>query len=203
MENPHFHALVEAGEILSCSKEPTTVEQFYWMRNNRQWGIEGLSMHPAFVHMLSGISMSHVGKRVLEIGTSRGLLSAIMSSNGCRVTTLDRVDRGAERNLQGLNVEVHIKDATEYLHTTSTRFSLIAVDLHGNEKKVWKKLWPLLTTHLDADGQLFLYNSNLWKIPEWADQTGLKWVLETQLNGWEAKIYDSPLPGAIICRHLS
>ena len=203
MENPHFHALVEVGEIFWCKEEPTTVERFAWMRNNGQWGVEGRSMHPEFVHLLSKISTSHAGKRVLEIGTSRGLLSAIMSSNGCRVTTLDRVDRGAERNLQGLNVEVQIKDATEYLHTTSTKFSLITVDLHGNEEKVWKKLWPLLTTHLDADGQLFLYNSHLWKIPEWADQTGLKWVLETQLNGWEAKIHDSPLPGVIVCRRLS
>lgn len=200
MENPHFHALVEAGEIFWRNEEPTTIERFSWMRNNGQWGVEGWSMAPEFVHLLSKISTSHAGKRVLDIGTSRGLLSAIMNNNGCKVTTLDRVDRGASRNLRELNVEVRIKDAIEYLHTASATFSLIALDLHGNETRVWKKLWPLLTTHLDADGQLFLYNSHLWKIPEYANQTGLKWVLETQLDGWEVNIYDSPLPGAIVCR---
>lgn len=198
--NPHFASLVRSGEIFWRTDEPSAVERVTWLRNFGQWGREGWSMHPAHVAHVDTCSRAFRGHTVLELGTSRGQLAALMAGNGCRVTTVDREDRGARRNLEGLGVTIEIADAAEYLARHPDPFHLIVVDLHGNDEATWRRLWPLVSGHVAPGGQMLLYNSHLWRIPEFHAETGLRWVMDTQLEDWNVEMCDEPAPGMLICR---
>jgi SAM-dependent methyltransferase len=176
------------------------MERVTWLRNQGSWGREGTSMNLAHVDRVDARSRVFRGRRVLEIGTSRGQLSALMALNGCRVTTLDREDRGARLNLEGLDVAVEIAGGAEYLAGHPSPFALIVVDLHGNDEATWRTLWPLLDAHLAPDGELLLYNSHLWRQREWRGETGLRWVMEHRLADWTVEVHDEPPPGMLICR---
>jgi len=198
--NPHFARLVSSGEIFWRTDEPSALERVSWLRNFGQWGREGWSMQPDHVAHVDACSRAFRGRRVLELGTSRGQLAALMAGNGCLVTTVDREDRGARRNLEGLGVTVEIAEAAEYLAGYRDSFCLIVVDLHGNDKATWRHLWPLVSGHVAPGGQMLLYNSHLWRIPEFRAETGLRWVMDTQLEGWSVEVRDKPAPGMLICR---
>jgi hypothetical protein len=203
MENPHFKKLVHDGQIFWREQEPPPEEKFTWLCNRGQWGTPGWSMESKCVQRIARLARMHAGQRALEIGTSRGRVTAVLNSYGCLVTTVDRVDRGAAQNLQGLNIDFVIAEATAFLRMNSEKFRLIVVDLHDNSVAVWKELWPLLVKALEQSGTLALYNSHLWKIPEWHEETGLKWVAETKLEGWCSDIFPEPPPGMMICRPTS
>jgi predicted O-methyltransferase YrrM len=196
----HYARLVASAEVFSRDDGPGAVERVAWLRNHGQWGVEGWSMDPVHVSLVDERSRAARGRHVLEVGTSRGQLSALMALNGCLVTTLDREDRGARLNLEGLTVTVEIADAADYLAQHPARFALIVVDLHGNDEATWRRLWPLLDDHLAPGGEMLLYNSHLWRMREWPQETGLRWVMETQLARWKVEIHDEPLPGMVICR---
>jgi hypothetical protein len=198
--NPHFERLAASGEVFWRVDEPSRIERVAWLRNLGHWGREGWSMHPAHVALVDARSREFRGRTVLEIGTSRGQLAALMAGNGCLVTTIDREDRGARLNLEGLGVTVEIADGAEYLARRGEPFCLIVVDLHGNDEATWRRLWPLLSGHVAPGGEMLLYNSHLWRIPEWRAETGLRWVMETQLVDWSVEVHDEPAPGMLICR---
>ena len=128
----------------------------------------------------------------MEIGTSRGHLTAILASRGCAVTTVDAEDRGAERNLDGLGVTVIRDEATRYLSREYRSFDFISVDLHGNDEATWRRLWPRLKPRLSRSGTMVLYNSHLWKIPEFRGETGLRWVMENCLSGFVTEVFEDP-----------
>jgi len=199
-DNPHFDRLVADGTVFAAATPPTSAERFAWLRNAGQWGRPGWSMHPVCVERIAALASPLRGRAVLEIGTSRGHLAAVLASAGCRVVTVDRADRGARRDLDGLDVEIVRAGAADFLAQANGRFALITVDLHGNGVDVWQELWPRLAPRLDRDGTLVLYNSHLWAIPEWKDETGLKWVMETQLSAWSCDVFEQPPPGMIVCR---
>lgn len=198
--NEHFARMIGSGEIYWQAHEPNAVDRVVWLRNFGQWGREGWSMQPAHVAAIDECSRALRGQRVLEIGTSRGQLAALMAGNGCLVTTVDREDRGARRNLEGLSVTVEVADAAEYLAASAAPFALVVVDLHGNDEAVWRRLWPLVSRNVAPAGLLLLYNSHLWRIPEFRAETGLRWVMDTQLAGWSVEVRDQPPPGMLICR---
>ncbi|MGE4010833.1 MAG: hypothetical protein AB7G15_01715 [Alphaproteobacteria bacterium] len=200
-DNPHFERLAAAGTIFFADEEPPPQQRYIWMRNVGQWGRPGWSMNMDCVDRIAALAAPLRGRRVLEIGTSRGYLAAVMAALGCRVTTVDAADRGARSNLEGLGVAVQVESAANFLERCGDSFALITVDLHGNGVDVWQELWPLLGPRLERNGALVLYNSHLWKIPEWKSETGLKWVMETQLVDWSYEAFADPLPGMIVCRH--
>jgi protein-L-isoaspartate O-methyltransferase len=158
-------------------------------------------MQSVCVDRVAALAKGCAGKPVLEIGTSRGYLAAVMASHGCRVTTVDHEDRGARKNLDGLGVDVVSSEAVAFLAETERDFSLIVVDLHGNDVATWQELWPKLRPRLDRLGTMVLYNSHLWKIPEWHDQTGLLWLAQNGLDGLARQVFEEPPPGMIVCRH--
>ncbi|PYM75736.1 MAG: hypothetical protein DME10_03220 [Candidatus Rokuibacteriota bacterium] len=176
VRNPHFERLGASGEIFWRTDQPSRMERVTWLRNFGQWGREGWSMHPAHVALVDA------------------------RSRDLRVTTVDREDRGARFNLQGLRVTVEIADGAEYLARRREPFCLIVVDLHGNDEATWRRLWPLLSGHVAAGGEMLLYNSHLWRILEWRAETGLRWVMETQLADWSVEVHDEPAPGMLVCR---
>ncbi len=94
-----------------------------------------------------------------------------------------------------------VSDASAFLSATQNNYSLIVVDLHGNDVATWQELWPKLRSRLDRFGKMVLYNSHLWKIPEWHDQTGVAWVMQNALDGMVQQVFEEPLPGMIICAY--
>ena len=48
---------------------------------------------------------------------------------------------------------------------------------------------------------MVLYNSHLWKIDEFGNETGLRWVAETQLEEFAVEVYEEPAPGMLVCRN--
>jgi len=199
--NQHFERLVAQGTIHWQKDYSSPRKRFAWMRNNAQWGREGWSMHPTCVARVATLACTYDGKPVLEIGTSRGYVAAVMAACGCRVTTVDRVDRGARKNLDGLGVNAVVSDASAFLSASQNNYSLIVVDLHGNDAATWQELWPKLRLQLDRSGKMVLYNSHLWKIPEWHDQTGVAWVMQNASDGMVQQVFEDPLPGMIICAY--
>jgi hypothetical protein len=157
-------------------------------------------MQASLMEKIIDLAKDYGGHKILEIGTSRGNLAATLTSCGCLVTTVDRTDRGAKSNLDGLGVQCVISEASQLLSNNQQMFSMIRVDLHDNRDDVWIPLWPLLQSRLEEKGVLVLYNSHLWKIPDREVETGLRWLSETPPVGWRIDIHDEPLPGMLICR---
>lgn len=198
--NKHFERLCREGVLFTMKGEQPAEEQFAWLQNFGQWGRPGWSMNRDSLRRIRQVATRHARRPALEIGTSRGQLTANLASCGCKVTTIDHADRGARRNLSGMNVEFIVNDAVEHLKQETRHFDLITVDLHGNGEAVWQRLWPLLEPRLSATGTLVLYNSHLWKIDEFRNETGLRWVADTQLAKFVVEVHEKPAPGMLICR---
>jgi hypothetical protein len=198
-ENPHFGRMIEDGKVI-WRAEPKRAARHEWMRNHGQWGRPGWSMHPECVQRILELALRYGNKPVLEIGTSRGHLSAGLAAQGCLVTTLDREDRGAAKNLQDMNVLVVMSDAAQFLKNCNLKYALITADLHGNDIRVWQELWPLLYPCLAKGGTMALYNSHLWMWDEWKDETGLKWLMGEVPREFEIEMFPEPLPGMILIR---
>jgi len=227
MRNPHFERLVKQGAIFSRLGPQRTIERifsratirmladrllrrasaqrvvdrFAWLGNFGQWGVPGWTISDHCASMIVEWTRKFAPRQVLEIGTSRGRLTAMLASTGCRVTTVDHHDRGAGQNLDGLEVRVLMDDAVHFLATTSETFDLIVIDLHGNSEADWKPLAPVLERCLSPSGMLILHNATLSKIPEWKGETGVRWFLDTLDPSWKVELHPQPLPGLAIVSH--
>src|SRR5262249_49164459 len=137
--NPHFERLTAEGVIFSTVEGGRVIDRFQWLGGFGQWGVPGWTMPDGCAQILVERAAVFACTRVLELGTSRGRMSAMLASLGCAVTPLDHVDRGAAINLAGLPVEVILDDAIHYLSTTARQFDLIVCDLHGNSPAEWQR----------------------------------------------------------------
>jgi predicted O-methyltransferase YrrM len=153
------------------------------------------------VSIMLEASKPFAGRKVLEIGTSRGRLTAMLASIGCNVTTVDRHDRGAAQNLEGLNVRIIVEEAVNYLRSTSETYEAIVVDLHGNSTAIWRRLGPLILRRLARGGTAILGNATLPEIPEWREETGVPWFLDQLRPPWKFKVHTEHLPGVAIVTH--
>ena len=144
-------------------------------------------------------------KRVLEIGTSRGYLAAILSAHGALVTAIDVSDRGAKKNLEGLSAFFHQSDALEFLKKQQPFYDYICVDLHGNSWKNWQKIWPWLSSRIRTGGKIVINNATLDSIPEWAHESGVRELAEVLSldENWKVTIHPLPLPGVLVLELLS
>jgi protein-L-isoaspartate O-methyltransferase len=199
MENRHFSDLVQARKVYSRDEPPSVVESCTWLRDFGQCGREGWSMHPQHAQRIDELAQKYSGREVLELCTSRGCLTAILATHGCRVTTVDQVDRGAARNLEGLGVRVVISDFHEYLSRAERdAFDLLVLEKHDIGPDVFENCSGDMVRCLRPGGQLALYNSHVGQIPEWREEIGLRSLFETQITGWNMEIIANPLPGVII-----
>ena len=199
-DNRHFRRLAAEGTVYWRVDDPPLIERFNWLKNFGQWGIPGWSMSPGCTERVSTLAQQYAGRRVLDIGTSRGRLAAILATHGCIVTTVDQTDRGASTNLMQMGVQTGISDAADFLRRVDDQFAMIVVDLHDNSEKVWAELWPLLGDHVESDGSIILYNSHLWQMPEWCEEIGLRWITEASPAGWTTEVFPNPEPGMVFCR---
>jgi SAM-dependent methyltransferase len=189
-----------AGAVYWRNEPPPPIERFNWLKNFGQWGVPGWAMPPACTERVSALGQQYAGRRVLDLGTSRGRLAAILATHGCLVTTVDKTDRSASINLMQMGVQIVISGAAEYLRRVDDQFAMIVADIHDNSPAVWTELWPLLGQHLEPDGAILLSNSHLWRMPEWTEETGLRRITEAAPAGWVTEVFAEPEPGMVICR---
>jgi hypothetical protein len=199
-ENAHFRRLTSEGAVYWHDGETPLIERFNWLKNFGQWGIPGSSMVPGCTERVSTLAHQYAGRQVLDIGTSRGRLAAILATHGCIITTVDQADRGASINLMQMGVQIVNSDAADFLRRVDDQFAMIVVDLHDNSEKVWTELWPLLGNHVESDGLILLYNSHLWQQPYWHEEIGLRCFTEASPAGWTTEVFPDPEPGMVICR---
>jgi hypothetical protein len=203
MDNPHFEKMSREGIIFSIPKTLSITfgqlaERFRWLGNFGQWGIPGWGIPDEIAIQICIEAHPYVAKEVLELGTSRGHLSAMLALMGCKLTTVDHQDRGAIHNLAGLNVTVVIEDAVRFLMDSNKEFDLIVVDVHGNTPQDWARLKDPLIARVKRGSKLVIDNAILYEIPEWKDETGVQWFLDQLPKNWHIKINKEYLPGIAI-----
>jgi protein-L-isoaspartate O-methyltransferase len=147
-----------------------------------------------------GVVQSQPGDDVLELGTSRGRMTAMLCTLGKKVTTLDHIDRGASVNLDGLDAEVITTDALQFLLKTERFFSTVIVDIHDNSEARWRVLLPGLVRVVRSGGVAIVSNAQLYEIPEWVDETGVRWALENLPSELSLEHEYAGAPGVVVLR---
>ena len=200
-ESALFETLTRDGVVFSPPSERSIVERHAWLGGSGQWGVPGWSISDACAAEIVEAVRPFAGRRVLELGTSRGHLTAMLAAIGCRVTTVDRQDRGAAQNLAGLDVRVILDEAITFLRSTTEVFDAIVIDIHDNSHTVWSELGPLLLNHLSRDGILLINNARLWKLPDWQSETGVGLFLDNLPAQWRSEIICDRLPAVAKVSH--
>jgi hypothetical protein len=201
--NEHFDKMVTEGQLFRAENQTDNVAATNWLGGNGQWGVPGWSMESRMARLIVDRAKAFRGKRVLELGTSRGRLTATLARAGLPgITTVDQHDRGAAVNLALLDVKVVVGDGADFVaRTEAGSWDLIVVDFHGNGPREWRRIGPLLEKALSPKGTMLLNNAVLYKIPEWTDETGIKVWLDGLKTGWKWEVIEDPLPGlAIVSR---
>lgn len=199
MANPHFERMVADG-VVFARDEPSVTERFTWLGNFGQWGVPGWSLTDTCTRFILDAVEQSGAREVLELGTARGRMSAMLCTLGMDVTTVDHVDRGARVNLSGLGATTVVADALDYLVRCRRRFPVIVVDVHDNSESVWRRLLPVLTDVVDDGGRIAISNARLWKIPEWREETGVAWVLRNLPPSLRIESSFEDAPGVVILR---
>lgn len=196
--NAFFEQLVADGTILSVEGD-APMGGFAWLGGSGQWGVPGWAMNEPVADIVFETARAFAGRPVLEMGTSRGRVAALLASAGCVVTTVDHQDRGAAKNLEGLSATVVVADANEFLRTTEQTFDLIVVDLHGNGVPEWQERAELLLRPLAVGGTLVVSNTQLHKQELWRDERGARWFVDRLAPSWDVQEYDVE-PGLAVLR---
>lgn len=195
--NPHFEKLV-AEQVVFSMTAPDDVDRFHWLGGKGQWGVPGWSNPDSFARLIKERAQAFRGRPVLEIGTSRGRMSAILASTGVRLTTVDHQDRGAAMNLEGLEVTVVQEDIVTFLMAGDSLFDLIIVDIHGNSEADWERYSAPLLKRLRPGGTLVANNYALHEIPEWWEEKGVAWFVRQLPSDWKVELITTFPPGTAI-----
>lgn len=198
--NQHFEDLLSQG-TLTYPSSPSVMEKFAWLGNSGQWGVPGWGLSDTSTQFIVESVQELKAERVLELGTSRGRMSAMLADGGAHVTSVDHVDRGAATNLSGLDVEIVVADAFDYLSTCSSSFPVVVVDLHDNSVGVWKRLLPHLTQVLEPGGHVFINNATLWQLPEWEAERGVRWAMAHLPEELRVVGLSEAVPGVAVLLH--
>jgi dTDP-4-amino-4,6-dideoxygalactose transaminase/predicted O-methyltransferase YrrM len=201
LANPHFERLT-AEHVIFSKPDTGLLDRFHWMGGTDQWGVPGWTISDGCAQVILERAKAFAGRSVLEIGTSRGRLTAMLATLGCQVTTVDHQNRGAAQNLKGLSVLVIQDDAVSFLSRTMEKFDLIVVDFHGNSEAEWRRYAKPLLNRLNRTGTLLLNNATLYEIQEWRDETGVRWFLDQLTPFWKVELYTHTLPGVAIVTNI-
>lgn len=204
--NPHFFSIVAKGKLQDFSATPPSItSRVAWLGNVGQWGTPGWSISPDMIDLVLGLIGKCSGKDVLELGSSRGQLSMALYLAGCRdFTTVDRQNRGARDNLRQLEIDVVQADAKEFLSNQrkGKLYDVIVVDVHGNGKDVWIELGNMILSALKSTGVALINNAELYKIPEWKEEFGIRdWLNSLDKSTWNYKVQENPVPGLAVVKH--
>lgn len=197
--NPHFERLCATGEVFD-KFEPTPFQRNRWLGGTDQWGVPGWSSSEEIAATVLQLSRPYRDGSVLEVGTSRGRMTAILAEAGMHITTLDREDRGAAANLAGLPVTVVQEELVRYLSRSQTAFDLIVVDIHGNTIRDWKSYSTALIEAVARRGTMLINNASLDQVPGWEEETGVSWFLGQLPAGWTSTVISHHAPGIAVVR---
>lgn len=195
--NPHFESLT-AGNVIFSKPDTGLPDRFHWLKNNGQWGVPGWSMPDGCASVILERARAFAGRPTLELGTSRGRMTAMLAALGCQVTTVDHMNRGAQQNLAGLPVRVIQDDAVNFLSKSLETFDLIVVDFHGNSEADWQRYAKPLLARLKRNGTLLINNATLYEIPEWRDENGVRWFISQLSSDWRVELRTGTQPGVAI-----
>lgn len=204
MDNPHLKALQEVG-VVDRTPERDAVAAAEWLSGGRgQWGFSGWGMSAPVARVFVDALGDLTGQRLLELGTSRGYLTLILCSLGAQVTTVDKYDRGAKKNLHGLAAEVVVKEARSYLQQSRVCYDAICIDLHGNSEREWRTLWPHVASRVRPGGKIIIDNATLYTLPAWAHEDGVRWLHQGLRHdaSWRCTLLEQPLPGVLVLERL-
>lgn len=201
-ENDLFKKLCRNKTIYWQNYKPKAHEKYAWLRNNSQWGIEGSSMHPFFVGKVVEVAKKYQNKKVLELGTSRGFLSAIFAEYTKHIISIDHKDRGASNNLKKMPIKFIQEDVSVFLTKNKIKFDLIFIDLHGNHKKLWRLIGPKLIQTIAPRGTILFYNSHIHLNKALKNQDGIiSFIKNNGLDSFQLNTYKEPFPGLIEAIH--
>jgi hypothetical protein len=196
MANPHFQRLVAEGIVFAPSELPLE-DRYKWLGGLGQWGVPGWSLNRACYQAIVQAAKPYAGRPILELGTSRGHLTAALADISEQVTTVDHSDRGAGLNLADHNVNVVVMDATEFLQRNKNLYGLIVCDFHGNSPEFWAVIGDLLLNALADDSALILNNFNLHEDADWAEEKGVYKFVDQLPPAFHAQIISSTHPGVV------
>jgi predicted O-methyltransferase YrrM len=196
-ENPHFERLTREGILMNLGA-CDVVQEANWLGGIGQWGVPGWSTGASNAALLLEHALAQPHREILELGTSRGHMTYMLANSGFQVLTVDRVDRGAKQNLAGLNVDVVIDEAVNFLRRENRTHSVIIVDVHGNSVSDWRNYRQPLMDRLRPGGTIIINNAVLYRIPEWSEETGVQWFLSELPRDWTYIVDDAVLPGIAV-----
>jgi predicted O-methyltransferase YrrM len=204
MHNPHVEKLQREGTIDKLGARDI-IESARWLNGGLgEWGFKGWGM----IENVARTIVNELGdireRTVLEFGTSRGYLTLILAQAGAHVITVDKEDRGARQNLAGLKVEVCVMSALKFLRTNKSTFEIVCVDVHGNSRRQWRRLWRKLSNRIQVGGQVVISNAELHLVPGWAHEDGVLWLHQKLSNdpNWMCTLIPGPVPGILIVKRL-
>jgi len=91
-------------------------------------------------------------------------------------------------------------DVVNFLSLTYARFDCIFVDIHGNTPGDWRRLAGPLVRGLTPDGVLIISNAELYRLPGWSEETGVRWFLDQLPDRWKVSVLATELPGVVIAQ---
>lgn len=197
MANALFDSLTIEKVVFSMD-DPTLPEKYRWLGNYGQWGVPGWSMNEDATEIILKYAALFAGKNVLELGTSRGRLTAMLANLGCKVTTVDHHDRGAVINLADLDVTVVVDDIIHFMNTSTRFFDLVIFDIHGNSRRDWERYSIPLMMLVKKGSTLIINNYLLNKIPEWHEETGVEWFLKQLPHRCSVILHADITPGIAV-----
>jgi len=204
MHNPHVERLQREGTIDTLGVRDI-IESARWLNGGHgQWGFKGWGMRENVARAIINELGDLREHTVLEFGTSRGYLTFILAQAGAQVITVDREDRGVRQNLAGLKVEVNVMSALKFLRTNKSNFEIVCVDVHGNSRRQWRRLWRKLSNRIQVGGQVVISNAELHLVPGWAHEDGVPWLHKRLLNdpNWMCTLIPDSIPGILIVKRL-
>lgn len=107
------------------------------------------------------------------------------------------MDRGASRNLEGMDVRVVRDDAIRFLQRAQGEFDLVICDLHGNSEQEWRILSQPILGSLKPKGVLIISNLCLHQDVAWKDENGVEWFLGRLPRQCQVEVIEPQHPGVV------
>jgi hypothetical protein len=94
--------------------------------------------------------------------------------------------------------------ALKFLRTNKSTFEIVCVDVHGNSRRQWRRLWRKLSNRIEVGGQVVISNAELRLVEGWAHEDGVPWLHQKLSNDpdWMCTLIPDPAPGMLIVKRL-
>jgi hypothetical protein len=88
-----------------------------------------------------------------------------------------------------------------FLSSAQEPFDLIVCVLHGNSPADWQHYAKPLMARLGSPGTMLISNAALDQIPEWFEESGVRWFISQLPVDWRVEMRLDVIPGlAVVTR---